>query len=68
VYAFNVEVPPNIAKMAAEKGIKIYKHNVIYKLIDDLKEQLQRRVLPVKHHEVIGQYDLYVISCVLAIT
>lgn len=38
-------------KLAAKKGIKIKLHNIIYKLIEDLKEELSRR-LPLAVYEL----------------
>lgn len=41
IYGFNVSVPTNIAKMAARDGVKVKTYKVIYKLLDDAKEQME---------------------------
>ncbi len=55
VYAFNTKVPPRIAKAAEEKKVPIKEHNVIYRLIDDLKAELTARLIPLDEEEVIGK-------------
>lgn len=53
IYAFNVDLPLNLKSRAAKVPIK--HHNVIYKLIDDIKEELNSR-LPLKEEEdILGE-------------
>ncbi|KAJ9576526.1 hypothetical protein L9F63_025578, partial [Diploptera punctata] len=40
VYSFNVETPDRVKKLAKENNISIRPHNIIYKLIDDLKKEI----------------------------
>ena len=41
VYGFNVNVPTNIAKMAARDGVSIRNFRVIYELLDDAKSAME---------------------------
>lgn len=41
VYGFNVNVPTNIAKMAARDGVEIRNYKVIYELLDDAKKSME---------------------------
>ena len=41
IYGFNVNVPTNIAKMAARDGVSIRNYKVIYELLDDAKHSME---------------------------
>ncbi len=41
VYGFNVNVPTNIAKLAARDGVTIRNYRVIYELLDDAKQNME---------------------------
>jgi translation initiation factor IF-2 len=41
IIGFNVKVPPPVEELARSKNIKIKTYNIIYDLIDDIKEQMQ---------------------------
>ncbi|XP_065595533.1 translation initiation factor IF-2, mitochondrial [Cyrtonyx montezumae] len=55
VYGFSVKANESIKKMAAKKGIKIKLHNIIYKLIEDLKDELSSRLPPSVVENTIGE-------------
>ncbi|NXG17753.1 IF2M factor, partial [Grallaria varia] len=55
IYGFSVKANESIKKLADKKGIKIKLHNIIYKLIDDLKEELNSRLLPTVVETTIGE-------------
>ncbi|NXL86359.1 IF2M factor, partial [Alectura lathami] len=55
VYGFSVKANENIKKLAAKKGIKIKLHNIIYKLIEDLKDELNSRLPPSVVESTIGE-------------
>lgn len=55
VYGFSVKANETIKKMAAKKGIKIKLHNIIYKLIEDLKDELSSRLPPSVVENTIGE-------------
>jgi translation initiation factor IF-2 len=50
IYAFNVSLPPKVKELAKQRGVTIKNHNVIYKLVDDIKEEITKR-LPTKQVE-----------------
>ena len=56
IYAFNTKVPSNVAALAHEKNVPIKEHNIIYKLIDDLRDELTERLEPVEEEVVIGEF------------
>ncbi len=41
IYGFNVNVPTNIAKLAARDGVAIRNYRVIYELLDDAKQSME---------------------------
>ncbi|NXK41900.1 IF2M factor, partial [Piprites chloris] len=55
IYGFSVKANDSIKKLADKKGIKIKLHNIIYKLIDDLKEELNSRLPPAVVETTIGE-------------
>ncbi|XP_042682353.1 translation initiation factor IF-2, mitochondrial isoform X2 [Centrocercus urophasianus] len=55
VYGFSVKANETIKKMAAKKGVKIKLHNIIYKLIEDLKDELSSRLPPSVVENTIGE-------------
>ena len=54
IYSFNVPVLPAVAQQAKAAGIPIKKHNIIYRLIDDVKEEINARLPAKKVAEVLG--------------
>ena len=58
IYAFNTPVSDAVRKKAEEIGVAIKEHNIIYKLVDDLKEELNEH-MPMKDVEhVIGKASI----------
>ncbi|NXO05105.1 IF2M factor, partial [Rhinopomastus cyanomelas] len=55
VFGFSVKANDSIKKLADKKGIKIKLHNIIYKLIEDLKEELNSRLPPSVVENTIGE-------------
>ncbi|NWS15844.1 IF2M factor, partial [Pachyramphus minor] len=55
IYGFSVKANDSIKKLADKKGIKIKLHNIIYKLIDDLKEELNSKLPPAVVETTIGE-------------
>ncbi|XP_069118591.1 LOW QUALITY PROTEIN: translation initiation factor IF-2, mitochondrial-like [Argopecten irradians] len=55
IYAFNVNVPQDMRKLATAKDISIREHNVIYKMIDDIKDTMISRIPPEEVEDVIGE-------------
>lgn len=46
IYGFNVTAPPNVKRLAARDKVQIRLYNVIYELIDDVKEGLSKLLAP----------------------
>ncbi|XP_029632400.1 translation initiation factor IF-2, mitochondrial isoform X2 [Salmo trutta] len=55
IYGFNVGVNKSVQQMATKKGIILKMHKVIYKLIDDLKDELSSKLPPSVKENVIGE-------------
>lgn len=55
IYAFNVNCPNNIKELAEKAGVQIKFHNVIYKLVDDVKEEINSRLPEKEQEEVLGE-------------
>jgi len=55
IYCFNIQVPDRVKELAESHKISVRSHNVIYKLVDDLKKEISSR-LPLKDVEdVLGK-------------
>ncbi len=46
IYGFNVSVPSNIRQQASRDRIKLHVYNIIYELIDDVKQQMEDLLSP----------------------
>ncbi|XP_074944232.1 translation initiation factor IF-2, mitochondrial isoform X2 [Phalacrocorax aristotelis] len=55
VFGFSVKANASIKQLAAKKGVKIKLHNIIYKLIEDLKDELSSRLPPSVVENTIGE-------------
>ncbi|KFO04848.1 hypothetical protein N312_09615, partial [Balearica regulorum gibbericeps] len=55
VFGFSVKANESIKQLAAKKGVKIKLHNIIYKLIEDLKDELNSRLPPSVVENTIGE-------------
>ncbi|XP_062396504.1 translation initiation factor IF-2, mitochondrial [Sardina pilchardus] len=55
IYGFNVEANKPIQQMAAKKSVPVKLHKIIYKLVDDLKEELSSKLPPSMQENVIGE-------------
>lgn len=55
VYCFNVSTPPPIQKLADKQKIPIRSHKVIYKLVDDVKEEISKKLPPGTAEEILGE-------------
>lgn len=58
IYAFNVDCPPAISVDAKKKNIPIKMHNVIYRLVDDVKEEISARIPKTTEEEIIGEANV----------
>lgn len=55
IYTFNVNCSKQLQDQAKNLGVSIKLHNVIYKLIDDVKEELNKRLPPKEVEEELGK-------------
>ncbi|XP_059058284.1 translation initiation factor IF-2, mitochondrial-like, partial [Achroia grisella] len=58
IYAFNVDCPPPLAVTAKKKDIAVKKYNIIYKLVDDVKEEISARIPKRQEEESLGEANV----------
>ncbi|KAE8364069.1 hypothetical protein BDV27DRAFT_118706 [Aspergillus caelatus] len=58
IVSFNMPIDPAMSRMAENRGVKIMDHNVIYKLIDDVKAILSEQLPPSVSHRVTGEAEI----------
>ncbi|PGG97163.1 translation initiation factor IF-2 [Blastomyces parvus] len=58
IITFNMPVDPSMARMAESEGVKIMNHNIIYELIDDVKEKLSEHLPPITTQHVTGEAEI----------
>nr|CAD7456769.1 unnamed protein product [Timema tahoe] len=58
IYTFNVKIPDKLEALAKSKRVVIKQHNIIYRLVDDLKTEINSR-LPLKPvEEILGEANV----------
>uniref|UniRef100_A0A1I7RRV0 Tr-type G domain-containing protein n=1 Tax=Bursaphelenchus xylophilus TaxID=6326 RepID=A0A1I7RRV0_BURXY len=55
IICFNVPIPPKVQVEAAEKRVQIEQFNVIYRLVDFLKNDLNKTYGPIEEMKLIGE-------------
>uniref|UniRef100_A0A665SUN8 Mitochondrial translational initiation factor 2 n=1 Tax=Echeneis naucrates TaxID=173247 RepID=A0A665SUN8_ECHNA len=55
IYGFNVTASRPVQLMAAKRGVPLNLHSIIYKLIDQLKDELSSKLPPLVIENVIGE-------------
>lgn len=58
VISFNMAIDPNMMRMAELEGVKIMDHNIIYKLIDEVKANLSEHLPPTVTQRVTGEAEI----------
>lgn len=58
IYAFNVDCPTPLVVEAKNKNIGLKKHNIIYKLVDDVKDEISARIPKRQEEEIIGEANV----------
>ncbi|KAL4896520.1 hypothetical protein BDV59DRAFT_108268 [Aspergillus ambiguus] len=56
--SFNMPIDPAMHRMAENRGVKIMDHNIIYKLIDDVKAALSEHLAPTVSQRVTGEAEV----------
>ncbi|XP_076990371.1 translation initiation factor IF-2, mitochondrial isoform X2 [Tamandua tetradactyla] len=64
IYGFNVNAGNVLQKSAAKKGVKIKLHKIIYRLIEDLQEELSSRLPCMVEEHPIGEASILAIFSV----
>ncbi|XP_070842782.1 translation initiation factor IF-2, mitochondrial [Chaetodon trifascialis] len=55
IYGFNVGASRSVQQLASKQGIPLRLHTIIYKLIDELKDELSSKLPPVVSESVVGE-------------
>lgn len=55
---FNTTVPPHISKLADDKGVRILDSNIIYRVVENVKELLSEKLKPTVVHKVTGEAEI----------
>ncbi|GAB6025244.1 hypothetical protein CHUAL_010664 [Chamberlinius hualienensis] len=55
IYAFNVATLPSAKTLATTNNVPIQNFNIIYRLIEDLRDKLKERLPQVEEDEVLGE-------------
>lgn len=58
VIAFNVPVDAKAKASAAREGVQIISHNIIYRLIDEVREILAGLLEPIRQQRVLGEAEI----------
>jgi translation initiation factor IF-2 len=58
VISFNMPIDPNMSRIAESQGVKIMDHNIIYKLIDEVKAVLSEQLPPTITQRVTGEAEV----------
>ncbi|XP_078127516.1 translation initiation factor IF-2, mitochondrial isoform X1 [Sander vitreus] len=55
IYGFNVAASRPIQQLAAGHGVPLRLHNIIYKLVDELKDELSSKLPPLLSENIVGE-------------
>ncbi|KAF2129772.1 translation initiation factor-like protein IF-2 [Dothidotthia symphoricarpi CBS 119687] len=58
---FNTIIPNHVAKLAEEKGVKILDSNIIYRVVENVKELLSEKLKPNVIQKVTGEAEIAVV-------
>jgi len=58
VYAFNTKIKAAVRQLAESSNVRIKEHNIIYRLIDDMKEEINKQLPKTEGEEVIGEANV----------
>ena len=55
IYGFNVSATTGALKVARAKDVDIREHNIIYKMVDDMRQELTQRIQPEEVEKELGE-------------
>ncbi|XP_070577122.1 translation initiation factor IF-2, mitochondrial-like [Ptychodera flava] len=58
VLGFHVDIHPQAKTLAKKKGVSVKVHKIIYKLLEDLKDELASQLPPTTEYSVVGEANL----------
>lgn len=58
IISFNMPIDPNMSRLAEQESVTIMDHNIIYKLIDDVKDVLSEHLAPTVTQRVTGEAEI----------
>ncbi|XP_063985976.1 translation initiation factor IF-2, mitochondrial [Diachasmimorpha longicaudata] len=58
IYTFNIDTPRKIQTFAEKMGVSVRSHKIIYKLIDDVKNEIEKKLPPVTKEEIVGKANV----------
>lgn len=58
IYGFNIECHAKVEEIANSKNVPIKMHNVIYKLVDDMKDEINNKLPQKEVEEVMGEANV----------
>ena len=58
VVSFNTDVDPGLTRLAEAQGVSILSHDIIYRLVDDVKARLSEHLAPNVTQRVTGEADV----------
>ncbi|VDO69192.1 unnamed protein product [Heligmosomoides polygyrus] len=65
IYLFNVQPPAAIRSQAEQEGVRIEQYNVIYRLVEALKNELSLRLPKITEMELVGEGHVLKLSSAL---
>ncbi|EMG47656.1 IFM1 Translation initiation factor IF-2 [Candida maltosa Xu316] len=58
IFSFNMKVPKQISMRADKEGVRIKEHNIIYRLIEDVTEELSSHLKPRVEIKTVGEVEI----------
>lgn len=55
---FNTVIPPHVARLAEEKGVKILDNNIIYRVVENVKDLMSAKLAPTVIQKVTGEVEI----------
>lgn len=55
IAGFQVSLPPQVADIASEKGVEVILYRIIYELLDDVRERVEKLIAPEVQRTIVGE-------------